>query len=326
MKVRHVVITVSAVLAGCSLLRQPETPARPSIAPPSAPVAAPADDKTSRSEFRYRVLSPEATGIDEVFDDGHNTFITFTAAAPAGLLLFDDDGQALRFARFSRFSRYAVVTGLHPGVLVRTSTSYSYAAPVNPARVQAAHAGQASTVALPPELAAQRAIILQTQAQLAAIERTLEGRKKVSGPALEAINRELDEIQTVVNGLNARLVRLYFGSGRSNLTMSAAARAALKRTALQAQSITVRARTDSIGTPEVNQRVAWARGNAAQQLLKSMGVPAGAIKIDRAAQADYIADNTTAQARARNRRVELVVVAGAAEAKLPIDADGAGDQ
>jgi len=323
MRVRHVVIAVSAVLAGCTLLRQPETPARPTVQPAAAPAAAPPDGKTSRSEFSYRVLSPEATGIDEVFDDGHNTFITFAATAPAGLLLFDDDGQALRF---SRFSRYAVVTGLHPGILVRTSTSYSYAAPLDLARVQSARAGQGAPAALPPELAAQRAVILQTQAQLVAIERKLEGRKKISGPALEAINRELDEIQTVVNGLNARLVRLYFASGRSNLTMSAEARAALTRTALQAQSITVRARTDNIGTPEANQRVAWARANAAKQLLQSMGVPAGGITIDRAAQADYIADNTTAQGRARNRRVELVFVSRAAQAKLPVEAARAEDQ
>jgi len=323
MRVRHVVIAVSAVLAGCSYLRHVEAPAQPANSRPAAPAAAPGGPNPVRGEFRYRVLSPEATGIDAVFDDGHNTFITFVEAAPAGLLLFDDEGQALRF---TRLSRYAVVNGLQAGLLIRTSTSYSYAVPLSPARVESARAGQAAPVTLPPELAAQRAIILQAQAQLATIERKLDGRNKVSGPALEAINRELDEIQTVVNGLNARLVRLYFASGRSNLTMSTDARAALKRTALLAPSITVRARTDNIGTQQANQRVAWARANAAKQLLQSMGVPAASITIDRAAQTDYIADNRTAEGRARNRRVELVFVDGGAEAKLPVDTAGATDQ
>ncbi len=133
------------------------------------------------------------------------------------------------------------------------------------------------------------------------------------------MNRELDEIQAVVNGLNARLVRLYFASGRSNLTMSPSAEAALKRLALQSTAITIKGRTDNIGASDVNQRVAWARANAARQLLLlRMGVPTASITVDRAAQTDYIADNKTPEGRARNRRAELVFLLP--EGKMPVAA------
>jgi outer membrane protein OmpA-like peptidoglycan-associated protein len=315
MKVRPIVIASATVLAGCSFFRQP-APQPPAASPAEIPAAVPgqAGDAAERNAFRYRVLSPELTGIDDVFDDGKNTYITFKDAPQATLLIFDDAGQAIPF---QRFSHYVIASGLHAGILVRTSTSYSYAAPLSATRVQAAKAGQ-GTAALPPELAAQRAIILQTQSQLASVERKLAAPAPVAGAELEAVNRELDEIQAVVNGLNARLVRLYFASGRSNLTMSATAEAALKRLALQSTAITIKGRTDNIGPADVNQRVAWARANAARQLLQRMGVPSASITVDRAAQTDYIADNKTPEGRARNRRAELVFVLP--EAKMPVAA------
>lgn len=317
MKVRPIVIASAAVLAGCSFFRQPAPqPPAPAASPVEIPTATAeqARETAERNAFRYRVLSPELTGLDEVFDDGKNTYITFKDAPQSTLLVFDDTGQAIPF---QRFGRYVIASGLYAGILVRTSTSYSYAAPLDPARVRAAKAGQGAD-ALPPELAAQRAIILQTQRQLASVERKLAAPAPVAGAELEAVNRELDEIQAVVNGLNARLVRLYFASGRSNLTMSPSAEAALKRLALQSTAITIKGRTDNIGASDVNQRVAWARANAARQLLLRMGIPTATITVDRAAQTDYIADNKTPEGRARNRRAELVFVLP--EAKLPVAA------
>ena len=183
MKVRPIVIASTAVLAGCSFFRQP-APQPP--APAASPVEIPAAtsdqvrEAAERNAFRYRILSPELTDIDEVFDDGKNTYITFKDAPQTTLLVFDDAGQAVPF---QRFSRYVIASGLHAGILVRTSTSYSYAAPLNPARVQAAKAGQGAE-ALPPELAAERAIILQTQHQLASVERKLAAPAPVAGAEL----------------------------------------------------------------------------------------------------------------------------------------------
>ena len=58
---------------------------------------------------------------------------------------------------------------------------------------------------MPPELAAQRAIILESEARLQDV-----GARIPTGTTLAdvlAVNRELDEIQTAIDGAAARLMR-----------------------------------------------------------------------------------------------------------------------
>jgi outer membrane protein OmpA-like peptidoglycan-associated protein len=308
MKLRPIAIAVGVVLAGCATQHAP--PPRPAPAP-AAIVAAPAPVAAPEPvfDYRYRLLTAEATGTEQVFDDGKRTYVRFQSAPPPGVLFFEQDGQPLRAKLLDRF---AVIDGIHAGVLIRSTTNYSYAAPIDALRVAGVRAKRANgspaaaDADLPPELAAQRAIILETEARLQGVSARIPNSKTMAD--VKAVNRELDEIQTVIDGMAASMVRLYFATGRSNISLSPGAREILRLAARSAKTISVRGRTDNVGSQLVNLQIARARTKAAHALLRGFGVPVDRIQLDPVAMNDYLADNTTEQGRARNRRVELVFV------------------
>jgi outer membrane protein OmpA-like peptidoglycan-associated protein len=63
--------------------------------------------------------------------------------------------------------------------------------------------------------------------------------------------------------------------------------------------------TDSTGSAAVNRRLSHARANAVREYLVRRGVPASRLVARGYGPADPVAPNTTADGRARNRRVEL---------------------
>lgn len=65
--------------------------------------------------------------------------------------------------------------------------------------------------------------------------------------------------------------------------------------------------TDNIGTPEVNKRFAMARAQNVKRYLISQGVQPDVIQIQDLGAADPAANNDSAEGRALNRRVQVVV-------------------
>lgn len=65
--------------------------------------------------------------------------------------------------------------------------------------------------------------------------------------------------------------------------------------------------TDSVGSDELNQKLSENRAGAVQDFLVSQGVPATNISATGYGKTHPVADNSTAQGRAQNRRVNLVV-------------------
>ena len=311
MKLRPIAIAMGVVLAGCATRHAPPPRSGP-VALVTAPAPAPAAPSVPAYDYRYRLLTGEATGAEQVFDDGKRTYVRFQSKAPPGAMFFEQDGQPLRATLLEQF---AVIDGIHAGVLIRSTTNYSYAAPLDPMRVAAVRVRRAdgsppvADAELPPELAAQRAIILETETRLQGVAARSPSSKTMTD--VKAVNRELDEIQTVIEGVAASRVRLYFATGRSNISLSPNAREILRLSARSAKTIAVRGRTDNVGSQAVNVQIARARTKAARGLLLSFGVPAESIQIDPVAMNDYLADNGTEQGRARNRRVELVFVPAA---------------
>lgn len=99
-----------------------------------------------------------------------------------------------------------------------------------------------------------------------------------------------------------------FASGSSSL--SAAAQASLRRLASamgKKKSIRVEAHTDSQGADAANLVLSQRRADAVRQVLLAGGLTAARVKAVGKGEADPLADNGTADGRARNRRVEIVV-------------------
>ena len=98
-----------------------------------------------------------------------------------------------------------------------------------------------------------------------------------------------------------------FGSGSATLT--APARASLQALAgrLGSGRIRIEGHSDSQGAAASNLALSQRRAEAVQRVLAEAGVPANRMSATGLGQARPVADNGTAEGRARNRRVEIVV-------------------
>ena len=63
--------------------------------------------------------------------------------------------------------------------------------------------------------------------------------------------------------------------------------------------------TDSNGSDAYNQNLSQRRADAVREYLESQGVSAGRIESQGLGESNPIADNSTAEGRAQNRRVEI---------------------
>ena len=104
---------------------------------------------------------------------------------------------------------------------------------------------------------------------------------------------------------------IFFASGKADLLPAAQAKLSEVASALVKQSpdtkIVVQGYTDSRGSDALNQKLSQRRAEAVRAMLVSHGVPSDRISAEGEGSANPIADNATAEGRADNRRVEIVV-------------------
>lgn len=67
--------------------------------------------------------------------------------------------------------------------------------------------------------------------------------------------------------------------------------------------------TDSDGSEQHNLELSYSRANAVADYLKSLGIPDNRFTIKGEGESIPVADNSTAKGKAKNRRVELAIVA-----------------
>lgn len=103
-----------------------------------------------------------------------------------------------------------------------------------------------------------------------------------------------------------------FASGSSEIRPSLAAALDVIAPALAAEpavAIQVIGHTDSQGSEMVNLRLSISRAEAVTEELRKRGVSLDRMSADGRGEADPLTSNATEQGRARNRRVELVLLA-----------------
>lgn len=97
---------------------------------------------------------------------------------------------------------------------------------------------------------------------------------------------------------------------RGSASLTAAARASLMRMAATVggkKSIRIEAHTDSQGADAANLALSQKRAEAVRLILVGAGMPAAHVKAVGKGETTPLADNASAEGRARNRRVEIVV-------------------
>jgi outer membrane protein OmpA-like peptidoglycan-associated protein len=167
-------------------------------------------------------------------------------------------------------------------------------------------------------LSQTRADLDQARAQLAEAQGTSAAANERAMAVLERQAGAHREARGEVITLPGTLL---FQTGKSDLSPTARGKLDQVANALKQapdRKIVVEGYTDSTGTDAVNLPLSQARAQEVKAYLISRGVPEDNIESRGFGPARPIASNKTAEGRATNRRVEIVVPTGAAE-QMPED-------
>jgi outer membrane protein OmpA-like peptidoglycan-associated protein len=155
-------------------------------------------------------------------------------------------------------------------------------------------------------IAAQQAARQQAEALRAAAERE---KQELRERLLQQFNRVLPTSDTD-RGLVVNMGDVLFATGKAELSTEAKiALAKLSGIVLNypALRLAIGGYTDSTGTADFNMKLAQARADSVLDYLVNQGLDSSALSAQGYGMNSPVADNSTAQGRQKNRRVEIVV-------------------
>ncbi len=164
-----------------------------------------------------------------------------------------------------------------------------------------AQAEQAQAQAQQAQAQAQQAQQLAAQSE--------QDKQQLRAKLLQQFNLIL-ETRDTVRGLVVNIGDVLFDTGK--YTLRSPAREALAKlsgivSAYPGLKLQMEGHTDSVGTPEFNQKLSEERAGAVRDYLVQQGVDAASVSAAGLGESTPIADNATAAGRQKNRRVEIIV-------------------
>jgi len=145
------------------------------------------------------------------------------------------------------------------------------------------------------------------------LERERQARKDAERSASEAKDA-LAKIAAVKEDARGTIITIpgnvLFTSGKSNLMPGSGEKLDAVVDALRSmrgQKVTVEGYTDSTGSPGVNQRLSEKRAAAVKDYMIRHGIPSDQIEARGMGSDNPVDDNSTAEGRAGNRRVEIIL-------------------
>ena len=156
------------------------------------------------------------------------------------------------------------------------------------------------------EIAAQEAARKQAEAEKAAAEKEKQGLRE---RLLQQFNRVLPTTD-IDRGLVVNMGDVLFATGKADLNTDAKiALAKLSGIVLNYPSLkmAIEGYTDSTGTMDFNMKLSQARADSVLDYLVIQGLDSSALSAQGYGTDSPVADDSTAQGRQKNRRVEIVV-------------------
>jgi outer membrane protein OmpA-like peptidoglycan-associated protein len=176
------------------------------------------------------------------------------------------------------------------------------------AQLQAQQA-QAATAEADAARARAEADAANARARAAEADRSAENATQIREKLREQLNAVLATSETA-RGLIVNLSDVLFDTGKYTLkptTKISLAKVSGILLAYPGLKVQVEGYTDAVGGDEYNQQLSENRASAVKDFLLSQGVPAASVTAQGFGKSNPVADNTTADGRAQNRRVNLVV-------------------
>jgi outer membrane protein OmpA-like peptidoglycan-associated protein len=177
-------------------------------------------------------------------------------------------------------------------------------AAANEARLKAQAKAEADA-----HLAEANALQAKEAAARAETERVRKAAEESRAKLLEQLNRVLDTRDTP-RGLVVNMADVLFDTGKYELRPEAREKLARLSGILATHPtlhLDVEGHTDSTGGVQLNQTLSDQRAQGVAKYLVDQGVPGGSVKAIGLADSHPVADNTTAEGRQKNRRVEIIV-------------------
>ena len=140
-------------------------------------------------------------------------------------------------------------------------------------------------------------------------EKAEREKQALRASLLEQFNRILSTRDTP-RGLVVTMADVLFDTGKYNLRSEARERLARLSGIVLAHpglNLEVEGHTDSTGGDELNQKLSEQRAGTTREYLIQQGLPDGSITAKGYGKTTPVADNSTAQGRQQNRRVELII-------------------
>jgi outer membrane protein OmpA-like peptidoglycan-associated protein len=174
----------------------------------------------------------------------------------------------------------------------------------------AAERERAAAAAAQAALATQAAV--EAAARLAADEADARANARARAELLNRLSHVLPTRETD-RGLVSEIGGVQFATATANLNPSA--RESLARfsgivASYPELQFKIEGHTDNVGSEATNEELSLRRAISVRDYLTGLGVAAANIEVDGYGPARPVADNATADGRARNRRVEIVISGG----------------
>jgi len=151
---------------------------------------------------------------------------------------------------------------------------------------------------------AREQLATEAQARQAAEQRAKEAMERLSAANAAAVKQDSRGTVITLSG------QVLFASGKSMLLAGAQNSLNQVADALKDQAdtkIVVQGHTDSTGSMETNMALSEARAQAVSSYLVTRGLPSDQVSAKGVGPSQPVADNSTAEGRANNRRVEIIV-------------------
>jgi outer membrane protein OmpA-like peptidoglycan-associated protein len=302
MKARRIIVSLATAIgiSGCAIITHKDQP-------------------QSAIQFNYTLQNPQATGIVQVFDMDGNTVIQITDNELRQTDIFDHKGGKLPQ---KKVGPYVVLNGIHTSLRVISNGAQSAVTrrdhlpavpdvsprslpkPTTPAPLPEMRPTQVAE----PRLAAVPAVVDEEEPyrqELVRIRKELEELKALLAMASKGSDDSRENNRTRQPPSDLTVVRVSFKYNSASFEPTKEVRDTLQNYAKHAQQIEVRGYTDSNVYSQPDLNVAKSRAAAARKYLLAQGVAEDRIVTSAQASGGFIADNSTIEGRAKNRRVEI---------------------
>lgn len=142
--------------------------------------------------------------------------------------------------------------------------------------------------------------------------------KKMDKQKAELEKIEGAQVETVTDANNLQAIKVTFDSGILFATgksdLNASSKNALSKFATSLKEtpetdVTIYGHTDNTGSKEINAQLSKNRASSVASFLNSNGISSDRMTTEGKSFDEPVADNTTAEGRAKNRRVEIYITA-----------------